>query len=73
MHQFDMDVHGSIAWISRHHDGLVKQFKAQWKKIPTFGGPIDREVRTYCDGLGNWVRANECWSFEVRASVCLRV
>jgi hypothetical protein len=26
---------------------------------------VDREVRIYLDGLGNWVRANDTWSFEV--------
>ena len=67
MRQFEMDsVQSSIDWISRLHDDLVKQFMEEWQKIPTFGGPIDRELRTYCDGLGMWVHANEAWSFEVR-------
>lgn len=66
MRQFDMNVGSSIDWISRYHGDLVRQFMEEWQKIPTYGGPIDREVRIYCDGLGNWVRANDSWSFEVR-------
>ena len=41
------------------------QFLEEWKKIPTYTGPLDLEVRTYCYGLGNWVRANNSWDFEV--------
>lgn len=65
MNQFGLDVQSSIHWTSRLHDELAEQFKEQWQKIPTFGDPIDQEVSIYCHGLANWVRANECWSFEV--------
>ena len=65
MHQFQIDVQKAINWISRLHDDLAEQFLEEWTKIPTYGGPIDREIRTYCDGLGNWVRGNDSWSFEV--------
>jgi len=29
------------------------------------GKQIDADVAIYADGLGNWVRANDVWSFEV--------
>lgn len=66
MHEFQMDVQSAINWISDLHDNLVSQFLDKWKEIPTFGDSIANEVRTYVDGLGNWVRANDSWSFEVR-------
>ncbi|KAI0294470.1 hypothetical protein B0F90DRAFT_1757050 [Multifurca ochricompacta] len=33
-------------------------------KIPKFGEPVDEQLVQYSDGLGNWVRANDQWSFE---------
>ncbi|KAF7349057.1 Terpene cyclase [Mycena venus] len=64
MHQCNLDTQGAINWISDLHDDLVDEFLLVWKALPTFGGPVDREVRTFADGLGNWVRANDAWSFE---------
>jgi Delta6-protoilludene synthase len=65
MHEFKMDLQTAIDWISGLHDDIASQFSCKWKEIPTFGGPVDREVRTYVDGLANWVRANNSWNFEV--------
>ncbi|KAJ7474144.1 hypothetical protein FB451DRAFT_1398142 [Mycena latifolia] len=64
MHQYNMNHQQAMNWISDLHDEIVDEFLALWESIPTFGGPLDREVRTYADGLGNWVRANDAWSFE---------
>lgn len=66
MNQFKIAPQAAINYISDLHDKLAIQFLDEWKNIPTFGGPLDLEVRTYCHGLGNWVRANDTWSFEVR-------
>nr|BDI63096.1 sesquiterpene synthase [Collybia nuda] len=63
-HEMKFSLERSFHWISVLHDDLVERFLRVWRDIPTFGGPIDREVRTYVDGLGNWVRANDQWSFE---------
>src|SRR5262249_53117012 len=38
--------------------------------IESFGDPkVDAQVATYINGLGNWVRANDCWGFEVNSIV----
>ncbi|KJA22852.1 hypothetical protein HYPSUDRAFT_138665 [Hypholoma sublateritium FD-334 SS-4] len=64
MNQFKITPQEAMNYISDLHDKLAVQFLDEWKNIPTFGGPLDLEVRTYCHGLGNWVRANDSWSFE---------
>ncbi|KAJ7611371.1 terpenoid synthase [Mycena polygramma] len=64
MHQYNLEAQDAINWISDLHDNIADEFLQVWKTLPTFGGPIDREIRTYVDGLGNWVRANDQWSFE---------
>jgi hypothetical protein len=55
-------------WIGSHHDSLAAEFLDLCDDISSFpeeGEAVNRELREYLDGLGNWVRANECWSFEV--------
>ncbi|KAJ7650918.1 terpenoid synthase [Roridomyces roridus] len=64
MNQYRMDVQDAMNWIGDLHDKIVDEFMVTWRSFPTFGGPVDREIRTYLDCLGNWVRANDSWSFE---------
>lgn len=54
----------AISWVKDEHENLVQSFLATAKSLPSFGDGIDAEVRSYVDGLGQWVRANEAWSFE---------
>ncbi|KAJ7637838.1 terpenoid synthase [Mycena rosella] len=65
MHQYNMNPQQAMNWIGDLHDEIAEEFLNTWDSVPTFGpGPVDREIRTYVDGLGNWVRANDQWSFE---------
>ncbi|RDX52874.1 terpenoid synthase [Lentinus brumalis] len=64
MHQFQTDLCGAMEWIGDHHKTLVDRFLAQYNKLPTWGSDLDAEVARYVHGLGNWVRANDAWSFE---------
>ncbi|KAL4256105.1 Isoprenoid synthase domain superfamily protein [Pleurotus pulmonarius] len=64
MHQFRTDVQDAMHHVANLHARLLNQFLEQWNCVPVFGGPIDSEIRTYCNMLGNWVRANDSWSFE---------
>jgi Delta6-protoilludene synthase len=65
MEQYKTDAQTAMNCVGTLHDELSEQFCDAWMKIPTFWGPVDREIRTYLDGLANWVRANDTWSFEV--------
>ncbi|KAI3614315.1 hypothetical protein WG66_000253, partial [Moniliophthora roreri] len=59
------DVQGALNYISSLHDRLSKEFLETLPNVPTFGdATVDYEVSVYIEGLGNWVRANDCWSFE---------
>ncbi|KAJ7123606.1 terpenoid synthase [Mycena epipterygia] len=64
MVQFHLDLDGALKWISSLHDSLISRFFLDAKRIPSWGQMIDRQVSVYIHGLGNWVRANDCWSFE---------
>ena len=56
-------------WAGRFHDELVELFLTEYRQVPRFPEEselVNREVRDYADALGNWVRACDQWSFEVR-------
>ena len=64
MHQFDTDVQGAMDYIGGLHDRLAGAFLLTKDRLPSWGEPIDSRVARYVHGLGNWVRANDQWSFE---------
>lgn len=66
MKEHSTDLNGALDWISNLHDDLVKEFLNAFKCLPS---SLDAQVATYVDGLGNWVRAGDCWSFEVCAQL----
>ena len=67
MHEQNYSLTDAMKWISNLHDELADKFLSTLKELPSFGDPVlDKEVATYVGGLGNWVRSNEAWSFEVR-------
>lgn len=64
MNQLGLDVQGALDWIGILHDQLAGRFLSDYRRIPSFGPRLDLDVMVYCDGLGNWVRGNDQWSFE---------
>ncbi|KAG2124659.1 terpenoid synthase [Suillus clintonianus] len=64
MHELDTDVNGAILWVADCHAKLETKFLEAMAAIPKWEELIDSQVREYCDGLGNCVRANNDWSFE---------
>ena len=64
MHELDMDINGAMLWIADYHKEVEKKFFEARAALPTWGEPIDSQVREYCDGLGGWVRGNDEWNFE---------
>lgn len=64
MHELDTDVHGAMQWAGVYHEKRVVEFMSAKKRLPSWGKGIDDDVAIYVDGLANWVRANDSWSFE---------
>lgn len=62
MHERRLGLTQALEWISDLHDNLAEEFLDAYKRLPS---SMDPEFATYVDGLGNWVRANDSWSFEV--------
>jgi hypothetical protein len=68
MNDLGLSVEHAYEWIGRHHDDVLNEFLTLYANLPWF--PYESEItnaelREYVYGLGDWVRANERWSFEV--------
>lgn len=69
MRQYGLNLQEAFDWIGDLHQDLENSFLANFKKLPHFpleSDTINRELHEYACALGNWVRANDQWSFEVR-------
>ena len=65
MHELDTDLNGALDWVSRYNDDNVEQFMEIFRNLPSWGEPLDAQVGSYVEGLGNYVRAHDSWCFEV--------
>lgn len=68
MQQYGLDLQEAFDRIGVLHRDLETRFLAEFEKLPHFpeeSDNVNRQVREYAHALGNWVRANDQWSFEV--------
>jgi hypothetical protein len=69
MAELGVGVQEAMDWVGHFHDMLVDSFLAEYQRVPLFPDEretVNREILEYADALGNWVRACDQWSFEVR-------
>lgn len=64
MNEHDTDVNGAMLWVEDYLLGAAEKFHAALAAFPQWEEPLNPQVRAYCDGLGQWVRALDEWSFE---------
>ncbi|VDB91865.1 unnamed protein product [Peniophora sp. CBMAI 1063] len=66
MHHLRTDIQGAMDWVEEHYRGVGARFlDLYYHSIPKYhSANIDADVAKYVDGLGNWVRATDQWSFE---------
>ncbi|KAF8175946.1 terpenoid synthase [Mycena galopus ATCC 62051] len=62
----NIGIQEAVDYLGTLHDQIKASFLDAAQNLPSWGEPIDTEVRRYVDGIGNWVRANYEWSFESR-------
>jgi len=73
MNELGLEVQDAFDWIGRCNDGMIEEFLALYEDLPVFedeSETANRELRVYVDGIGNWVRGNDQWSFEVSLTWC---
>ncbi|KAJ3914016.1 terpenoid synthase [Lentinula edodes] len=64
MMELKLDLHEALEWVGHYHRERELEFLRAVKELPMWSPEIDRQVAQYVNGIGNWVRANDCWSFE---------
>lgn len=64
MNQLDTDINGAMAWVEMYHKELEVKFMDIFTKSQEWNKSMNKDISRYVEGLGNWVRANDQWSFE---------
>ena len=64
MNELCADVNGAMMWAQDTHTKLEQKFLAAMAELPEWDEPLNSQVKEYCNGLGQWVRANDDWEFE---------
>ena len=64
MNEYNTDVNGAMLWVENLLLGVAERFHDALAALPQWEEPLNSHVKAYCDGLGQWVRALDDWSFE---------
>ena len=64
MQEFQLDHVSVMDWLETHIKEDVDRFLVNYARLPSWGEDIDRRLKMYVNGLGYWVRGNDCWSSE---------
>ncbi|KAI0058755.1 terpenoid synthase [Artomyces pyxidatus] len=66
MRQKGLDMEASLDWVTQYHSDCLAEFLELRRNLPSFGPELDDTVAEYVDGVAQWVRGGDCWSFESR-------
>ena len=64
MNEHHTDVNGAMLWVEDILFGVTERFHAALAALPRWEEPLNSQVKEYCDGIGQWVRALDDWNFE---------
>ncbi len=64
MNELKCDLHDALLWVEDLYRSTRNKFLMLWTEIPSWGPETDVIASFYLHGIANWVRGNECWSFE---------
>lgn len=63
-YEHGLDLQDSLDWLGEFTKSLTERFATDRKNLPSWDPETDAKVQVYIDGLGNWVRGNDCWCYE---------
>ena len=64
MHEHGLELQGALEWLGAFMETKTTRFLSIMKDLPSWDTEDNKKLKVYIDGLGNWVRGNECWSLE---------
>ena len=66
MHHHQTDLNGALQDTQTLCDAHVSRFLSSVNALPSFGTANDERLKFYSDGIAQWARGEDCWSFECR-------
>lgn len=64
MKEQGISVQGAIDWLESYAAGVLDSFSANIRNLPSWDDDVDRRVKIYIHGIGQWIRGNDDWSYE---------
>ncbi|PPQ72274.1 hypothetical protein CVT26_006495 [Gymnopilus dilepis] len=64
MAEKNLSVQGAIDYLAQYIAQVQAAFLDNVANMPSWGEDADRKVKMYIDGLAQWIRGNDDWSFE---------
>lgn len=63
MNEYCTDVNGAMVWVEDYIYRAEERFRTTLESLPQWEDPLGSQlVKAYCNGMGQWVRANDDWS-----------
>jgi hypothetical protein len=64
MKERNLDLQEAVDWLEGYATGVHKAFLENVARLPSWGEDVDKRVQIYVDGLAQWIRGNDDWTFE---------
>ncbi|TFK36533.1 terpenoid synthase [Crucibulum laeve] len=66
MYEHNLVLQEALGWLEAYAKNVIARFLANVERVPSWGTEIDDSVKVYINGLGQWVRGNDDWSYEAK-------
>lgn len=64
MKEQKINLQAAIDWLERYAANVLAAFLDNTSHLPCWGTEVDEKVKIYVNGLAQWVRGNDDWTFE---------
>lgn len=64
MYEKQLSLQGALQWLQNYATTTISQFLTDYKKLPTWGAEIDKDIAEYIDRIAGCVRGYDSWSYE---------
>jgi hypothetical protein len=64
MAEYHLGLQDAFNWLETYTDAVISRFLSNLKQIPSWDPDTDRKVQMYIDGVGQWARGMDDWSYE---------
>ncbi|KAF8987524.1 isoprenoid synthase domain-containing protein [Cyathus striatus] len=62
----DVDLVAALSWVEMYAHEIIERFLSNIERVPSWDEVTDTKIKGYIDGISQWVRGCDDWSFEGR-------